>query len=198
MIYESKIYDALGADDLDYVMKNLSPKDINDSDVAVSPLYLAMQSPTLKVARYLLNNGALVNLQVRNGWTALHYAAHHGNIPGINLLICAGCDINLRNIYGMTALFTAMESGHLALAKLLIDHGGIYKTNDPATTTIANIIPERYQQPVIKFIAKRNGLRSSIIAFIGLRARRVRCFGPNGRDVCTLIMKHVWSMRFGL
>jgi hypothetical protein len=54
--------EALKSDDLVFVMKYLPIKDINSVRGGVSPLCCAMISKTLKVAQYLLDNGALVDL----------------------------------------------------------------------------------------------------------------------------------------
>jgi hypothetical protein len=184
--------DALRSGDLDYVMKNLSPKDINDVWEDYTPLIIAMRSQKSNVASYLLSRGASVDMQPDRNWAALHYATFYGNKDGINLLINNGCNIALKTKHGQTALRLAISTKQFHIAKLLIDRGCPYEelTDDPTYSELET------QQRVKTFIEQRNGLRSSIITLLGFRRRGIRVFGQNNRDVCTLIMKHVWSMRF--
>jgi hypothetical protein len=108
-------------------------------------------------------------------------------------LIAAGCDIHLKTRYGTTAISLAISGGHLDIAKILVDRGS---QNDELDDPILD--KRSTQQLIKKFIEQRNGLRFSIIMVIAFQKHGVRCFGPNNRDVSTLIMKHLWLMRFGL
>ncbi len=59
-----------------------------------------------------------------NGRTALHKAAEDGDLEEATRLINSGYDVNEADKYGGTPLFTACCSGHLEVARMLIDRGG--------------------------------------------------------------------------
>ena len=58
--------------------------------------------------RRLLEGGAAVNAQDREGWTALHFAVQRCDTDVTVLLLGAGADPDLRDGNGNTALFRAV------------------------------------------------------------------------------------------
>ena len=69
--------------------------DIN-SDIGVvrdKPLMLAIYSRSKELMQYLCDNGADVNAQNDNGYTALHIAAHIGWKEGVELLVGHGAKL---------------------------------------------------------------------------------------------------------
>jgi ankyrin repeat protein len=77
-----------------------------------------------KVKR-LINLGCDIDIQDRDGWTALHFAAHENNFAITKMLLDNGAAVDLKEIYGNTALFKAVFSsrGNGDIIKLLLDHG---------------------------------------------------------------------------
>src|SRR4030043_1674919 len=76
------------------------------------PLEMAAQTGQIDIIKFLLENGADVNLN-RVGATALHMAAlYGGKTELIALLLEAGADINARTNNGETPLHYAKEAGH--------------------------------------------------------------------------------------
>jgi ankyrin repeat protein len=81
----------------------------------------------------LIATRADVDRTSKNGWTALMYAAHEGHRKPVELLLDAGADpnivskrvaVNTQAPYpATTALREAVDNGHVAIAKLLIDRG---------------------------------------------------------------------------
>jgi len=73
----------------------------------------------------LLRQGAPVDAENTNGWTALIYAAKAGNAPVVHDLILRGVDVNHRSstAIGSTVLCFALEGNNLAVVKDLLDHG---------------------------------------------------------------------------
>jgi len=64
------------------------------------------------------------------GWFPLHYAAQHGHIIVIQLLLEAGRDVNAPAaiFYGRTALQAASEGGYEDVVKLLLSHSADVNT----------------------------------------------------------------------
>ena len=57
------------------------------------------------------------------GQTPLMEAAYNNNVSLVNLLLGAGCDVNVGNVMGYTALMVACECGMLATVRLLLEAG---------------------------------------------------------------------------
>ena len=54
-----------------------------------------------------------------NGNTALHWAAHYGNLAIATRLLEGGADLTLRNVFGETALDRARSRGKSEVVALL-------------------------------------------------------------------------------
>lgn len=95
-------------------------------DEKLTPLYQAAGKGQLRVARFLLDNGADLE-QRSNGSTPLHRAAWGGHRAMVELLLARGADVNARDprqIYGSasrnTALHWATDKGFRAVAEALV------------------------------------------------------------------------------
>lgn len=71
----------------------------------------------------LLNHGVAVNTRCIQGWTALQEAVVRNNVEICEMLLKAGAKHNIANMYGITPLFTAAQSGQLATLRFLLKHG---------------------------------------------------------------------------
>ena len=85
-----------------------------------SPLMLASLKGLLEVARQLIERGADVN---KPGWAALHYAATHGHLEVMNLLLENHAYIDASSPNGSTPLMMASLYGTAAAVKLLLEAG---------------------------------------------------------------------------
>ena len=71
------------------------------------------------IAKALVERGADVNAQAKNGVTALMVAATHNSAPMIGLLMDAGADPALKNAQGLTASEMAEKNGNLEAAQAI-------------------------------------------------------------------------------
>lgn len=82
-----------------------------------SPLHLAMQncykdrngSEYAYIAQCLLENGALCNVQNKQGQTPLHYASQSLHVQAVNLLIEYKIDVNVQDNNGCTPLIIVIR-----------------------------------------------------------------------------------------
>jgi len=73
----------------------------------------------LRIVETLAKAGADLNLQTKDGITALMAAAARGNFEICRFLVDSGANVNLEHTKGMTALALANAAGHQAIAELL-------------------------------------------------------------------------------
>jgi len=76
-----------------------------------------------EIVKYLIQNGANINVSNGAGNTPLIYASTHGYYDIAKLLLENGADVNEYMEYGYSALYFASLHGNLEIVKLLIDFG---------------------------------------------------------------------------
>ena len=99
-----------------------SPDLINalPSNNEFTPLGDAARQGQIKVATFLLDHGADINVAQRYGMTALHVAARAGNRAMVELLLSRGADVNAKDGADRTALHLALERNFPAVAETLL------------------------------------------------------------------------------
>jgi hypothetical protein len=89
-----------------------------------SPLHLAAALNCTTIARILLLNGALVDIETfKELQTPLHYAAKYNSLETLKLLIKFKGSITKEDSNGRCALFLAAEKGSAEVAQYLLDIG---------------------------------------------------------------------------
>lgn len=74
----------------------------------------------------LLNYGASVNKNCIQGWTALHESVCRNNVEICEILVKAGAKVNMANIYGITPIFVAAQSGKVDALRMLLKNGKVF------------------------------------------------------------------------
>ena len=87
------------------------------------PLVEAVQQRNTASVRALLGRGVDVNASEPDGTTALHWAAHQGDLDVLDLLLGAGVNVRAANRYGVTPLPLACENGNAAVIERLLIAG---------------------------------------------------------------------------
>ncbi|MEQ9164954.1 MAG: ankyrin repeat domain-containing protein, partial [Fulvivirga sp.] len=72
-----------------------------------------------EIAKYLIDNGADVNLQSANGATALFYAINFSQHNMVKLLIGNGADLTMTDAKGNTAYEQAKRQGNMEIMAML-------------------------------------------------------------------------------
>jgi ankyrin repeat protein/acetyl esterase/lipase len=73
-----------------------------------------------KLVQALIDSGADLNSEDKNGDTLLHHAARNGNKNMIDLFISKGLDVNAKNKYGLTPLYYATTDRSVPAIDLLV------------------------------------------------------------------------------
>jgi ankyrin repeat protein len=104
------------------------------------PLIEAISGNDVPAALKLLDGGANARARLPDGTTALHYAAHIGNLDLVNRLIKAGALVNARNDYGSTPMQEAAQRGDAGLIRALLKaHADPDTANDEGETALMTV-----------------------------------------------------------
>ena len=88
-------------------------------------LFDAARTGDLNAAKDALGKGADANAKNNMGWSALMWAAYHGQNEMVELLIANKVDVNARNLNGGTALGAASVYKNMEVIALLRQHGAV-------------------------------------------------------------------------
>jgi ankyrin repeat protein len=104
----------------DYSKKRIRSDEMNED------VFLASENgDVVKLQRLLKADAGLVTAYNADGWTALHLAAHYGQLEAAEVLLSHGADSDARSHNGMDniPLHAAVAGNHLELVKLLVGDG---------------------------------------------------------------------------
>ena len=111
-------------------IKEPEEKEATNQEEAISKdlsrdLLNAVQNNDPERVRYLLENGANVNVRDRNDYTPLHIAVKNNALKIVQLLLQYGADVNAapKWFYRKTPLHIAVRNRNYELVELLIKHG---------------------------------------------------------------------------
>ena len=128
------IHDAVKSGDLEKVKilleKNRELLNKLDKD-GMAPLHRAIEAGKNDIARYLIEQGADINLKDKENDSPLHYVAIVGNLEIAKLLLARDVtSVNEGDNHQMTPLHLACERGHLDIITLLLDSGADIDARD--------------------------------------------------------------------
>lgn len=83
----------------------------------------------------LIEQGADVRAKDVDGTTALHWAAHYGDVELVDKLIHAGAEVNVSNDYGSSPMMEAAVIGNADVLKLLLKAGADVDSPNPEGQT---------------------------------------------------------------
>ncbi len=101
---------------------HLAGANVNSRGDGGTPLFLAAGEGRLNAVRYLLDEGADVNLRGEHGNTALTEATYYGHVSVIKELLLRGADVNVTSVDG-TPLDIAVGRSNVAVIDLLKHYG---------------------------------------------------------------------------
>ncbi|KAI8363658.1 hypothetical protein B0O80DRAFT_434224 [Mortierella sp. GBAus27b] len=91
----------------------------------LEPLHITCREGHARLTRILTTRGARVDQEDKYMcWTPLFYAASEGHVECVNILLEAGCNINVLDEHGQTPIYYAASEGHADCVELLVQAGG--------------------------------------------------------------------------
>ncbi len=105
-----------------------------------APLFVAVQNKHKPVVEYLLSNGARIDEKNGpDGLTALYKACANGSLDIATVLVDAEADINVKDEFGFTPFYSAVQNKHIPVIKYLLSKGArIDEKNGPYDDTALN------------------------------------------------------------
>lgn len=123
------------------------------------PLHYAAREGKTEILKWLVEKaGALVEMEDREGETALHKAALAGKLPALTFLLSAGASANCVDGDGWTPLHNACSRGYLDIAKVLVENAGAtvdVKGGRGAWTPLMNAASNGHL-PVVRYLATKH------------------------------------------
>lgn len=127
-----------------------------------SVLIIAAQNNYMKIVKFLLEKGANAQATCHSrswclGKNTLMYAATHGNLDVVKILITKGLDVNAQDLVdGSTALMMAARNGHETITEFLLQKGSNpnFINNDGMSALI--LATQNGQQVIVQQL-KANG-----------------------------------------
>jgi len=151
-------HDATGGGDVATMKKMLDMHpgllDARDEGRA-TPLITAAYAQKADVVKMLLERGADVNAQKKDGWSALHFAAWRGEEDIAKMLLDHGAKVDVKKPDGGTPLHAAVADGHLEVAKLLVAAGADVNAKKKDGWTPLRFAAERKNKDVAAFLRSK-------------------------------------------
>jgi len=162
-----EIHDAVRSGNLDKVKTLLRTHSewLNSPDQnQKTPLLLSLESGHIDIARYLIEQGADVNLKDKDKSSPLHNAAFLGNLEIVDLLLKKGASsVNEGNFRGQTPLLFACEKGHPGVVTRLLDAGADIEARDALGRTPLMTTALSRNMEVVKILVRRGADINAVI-----------------------------------
>lgn len=83
----------------------------------------ACERKNAEAVRILVQYNADANHRCNRGWTALHESVSRNDLEVMEILVSGGAKVEAKNVYSITPLFVAAQSGQLEALRFLAKHG---------------------------------------------------------------------------
>jgi len=143
------------------IFKFSNLKGIHSKNSRVLPLVIGLidkDVDAIEPVKILLDQGANINAQTREGDTAIIYAGWiRDDLELVVYLVERGADVNISNENGDTPLIDAADKGNIEILKYLLDNGADVDIENKSGKSALDVARRRGNSEVIRMIesAKR-------------------------------------------
>ena len=134
----------------------------------------------IDVIELLLDRGANIEAQARNGMTAFIYASAMNNAEIAQLLLDRGANIEAQALNGKTALMYAFKYGHYKIAQLLLYRGANIEARDNHGRT-ALIEASSHGRIVFSYITREAYVYCIVVQLLLNRGANIEAQAHNGK-----------------
>ncbi|XP_028397129.1 ankyrin-3-like [Dendronephthya gigantea] len=152
-------------------IKKLFVADVNGKNTdGVPGLHTAVIEGSVKIVKYLVEQGADVNGKNVAGTTVLHTAVFKGSLEMVKFLVENAADVNGKNTDGVPVLHTAVKEGTLEMVKYLVEQGADVngKNTDGATVLHTAVMKGRLE--IVKYLEEKradlNGINNERVTVL--------------------------------
>ena len=128
--------------------------DVNtvDSNTRAPFHYMAEHGFTEMLQASLKKKNIQINLQTKEGWSALHLASGNKSIKNIELLVSHGANVDLKDQTGLTPIYLAVGSGSKeAVALLLKARAQVFFKDKDGNEIFDNQTSKKLKELIAKF-----------------------------------------------
>ena len=100
-------------------------------------LNVAVLGGNIEIVKYLVSQGADINIKDSAGKPPLQIAIHEGKVELIKYFLSEKADVNMKDYFNETSLHKATHKGEIEIVKLIVSHGAHLNTKNninPLTT----------------------------------------------------------------
>lgn len=117
-------------------------------------LHEALYCGKYNIAKYLIDNGANVDIKDLEGNTALYVLSHLNNASGVSFLLRYGANPDIKCIYGDTPLHISCLDGNDDIFKILLENGATPLTRNNKNLSVVDIALENENTSILKTLFK--------------------------------------------
>ncbi|TVY92179.1 Ankyrin repeat domain-containing protein [Lachnellula willkommii] len=167
--------------------------DLKDMSIYANVLHAAAAKGTLSLVRYLIENGASVNVENRNHEAAIAVAAGRGHERVVKLLLESGADVDAgkNGLMGGTALQRAAASrGHDSICHLLLDAGADINARNGGDYAFAlQAAAHGCNYSTVRLLLGRNADINAVGGYYGT-ALQAAAAKPDNEEIIKLLIDH--------
>ena len=136
------------------VMKILVEK--RNANIQLEGLHEAVKYNSCDILKYLISQGAEINMLNYEGISPLCIASHNGNIESVKILLDNGADVETKDSFKRTPLHLSAQRGYWSIVKLLIEIGNAdihaMAKNDE---TILHCVAAKNNIPMMEYLLRK-------------------------------------------
>ena len=121
-------------------------------------LHLAADNGNIEVLKYLVSQGANVNVKDNYGRTPLQVAVNKNNLEMVEYLISHGADVNVKDSFSKSPLHDAASIGNIETVQILISHGAQINAKDKINKTPLHHSVEKGHKKITQYLISKNGV----------------------------------------
>jgi len=119
-------------------------------------IHIAVDNGNIEVLKYLVSQGANVNVKDNYGKTPLQAAVNKNNLEMVEYLISHGADVNVKDYFSRSPLHDAAIIGNIETVQILISHGAQINAKDNMNKSPLHHSVEKGHKEITQYLLSKN------------------------------------------